>query len=220
MNDEITCDEKTETNELMELGFALGQNHTLGVIAGRCSAAQAEGLRRLREEKLYRRCCEKWDDFCPGYLNMSRAEADRTIRLLEEFGPAYFQLSQLTRISAEAFRTIAPAVSDGVLRHKGEEIPLNADNSRRVAAAVAELRSAIPKKSAQLGELAQEIREVSRGSDVQRRIRKLTDCCVAIVAELDRIAHTKRLGATRVCLQDALSRVRDEILRVTAEQGL
>src|SRR3974390_2597486 len=125
MNQETISDLAAEDVQLMELGFALGQNHTFGLLAGRCSAAQAQGIRRLREEKLYKRCCEKGDDFCPGYLKMSRAEADRIVRLLEEFGPAYFELSQLTRISPVVFRAIAPAVTDGVLHHNGEAIALN-----------------------------------------------------------------------------------------------
>ena len=33
------------------------------------------------------------------------------IRLLEEFGPSYFELAQITRISAAVFRAMAPAVS-------------------------------------------------------------------------------------------------------------
>ncbi len=117
MRTEIVSTLKTEDVQLMELGFALGQNHTFGLLAGRCSAAQAVGIRRLREEKTYKRCCESWDEFCPQYLKISRGEADRIIRLLDEFGQVYFELSQLTRISAATFRAIAPAVSDGVLHH-------------------------------------------------------------------------------------------------------
>jgi hypothetical protein len=82
----------------------------------------------------------------PHYLNLSRAEADRIIRLLDEFGPSYFELSQSIRISAQTLRAIAPAVSEGVLHHEGEAIPINGDNSRRVAAAVAEIRSALRRK--------------------------------------------------------------------------
>jgi hypothetical protein len=107
MNEETVSNLKAEDAKLLELGFTLGQNQTFAVLAGRCSAAHAQGIRRLREEKLYKGCCEKWDDFCPKYLKMSRGEADRIVRLLDEFGPAYFELSQLTRISAATFRAIA-----------------------------------------------------------------------------------------------------------------
>ena len=141
------------------------------------------------------------------YLNISRAEADRIIRHLAEFGPAYFELSQLTRISPETFRAIAPAVSDGVLHHNGEAIPLNAENSRKVAAAVIEMRGALPKKSAESSEPA---------LDLQQRIHSLADRCVSILAELDRSSSQDYPGITRNWLHMELTRLRDEILRVAA----
>jgi hypothetical protein len=199
---------------LLELGFTLGQSHTFGLVAGRCSAAQAEGLRRLREEKLYKRCCQKWEDFCPMYLKMSRSEADRTIKLLEEFGPAYFELSQLTRISPETFRAIAPAIENGVLHHHGDAIPLNNENSRKVAAAVAEMRSAIPKKVTGFSDLERELSDSCHQADVQERIQKLARCCFRIVAEFDKICRDQRLGVTRIYFCNTLTRVRDEIARL------
>ena len=217
MNNETLLESKAGNDKLVALGFALGQSHTFGLVAGRCSAAQAHGIRLLREQKQYKQCCERWEDFCPKYLQMSRVEADRIIQRLDEFGPAYFELSQVTRISADTFRAIAPAVSDGVLHHNGEAIPLNAENSHRVAKAVAEMRSALPKKSAaELSELAREVKDISREPDLQRRIHHLADRCIAIVAELDKIARDERLGVTRICLKNEVARVRDEILRVAA----
>jgi hypothetical protein len=189
----------------MELGFTLGQNHTFGVLAGRCSAAQAHGIRRLREEKQYKRCCEKWDDFCPKYLKMSRGEADRIIRLLDEFGPVYFELAQVTRISAGTFRAIAPAVSGGVLHHNGESIELTAENSQKVAAAVAEMRRALPKS-----------KDVAEEPDMLRRIRISADRCAESLAELDRISRDKSLGIMRVHVKNELTRLRDQMLRVAA----
>jgi hypothetical protein len=217
MNNETHIESKAGVDKAMALGYALGQSHTFGLVAGRCSAAQAHGIRLLREQKEYKQCCERWEDFCPKYLQMSRIEADRIIRHLEEFGPAYFELSQVTRISAETFRAIAPAVSDGVLHHNGEAIPLNGENSQRVAKAVAEMRSALPKKSAaELSELACEVKDISREPDLQRRIRHLADRCIAIVGELDKISRDERLGLTRTWLRSQVARVREEILRVAA----
>jgi hypothetical protein len=126
--------------DLFGLGVAVGQNQTLGVIAARCTAAQAETLARLRKEKLYKRVSEHWRDFCPEYLNMSGAQADRIVHLYGEFGPTYFELAQLTRVSAETYRVIAPAITNGVLTLDGEEIALTLENSRRVAVAVAKAR--------------------------------------------------------------------------------
>src|SRR5438874_1687410 len=53
-------------------------------------------------------------------------------------------MAQLTRISPETYRAIAPAVKDGALHVDGEAIELNAESSRRVADAVSRFRRAIP----------------------------------------------------------------------------
>ena len=58
----------------------------------------------IRNDKLYNGRTEHWGDFCTRYLKMTKQNADRIIRLLEEFGPGYFQLSQITRISPETYR--------------------------------------------------------------------------------------------------------------------
>ena len=87
MKNLILPEKKAVDTGLLELGFALGQSHTFGLVAGRCSAAHAQAIRHVREEKLFKQCCERWEGFCPSYLNLSRAEADRIVRLLDEFGP-------------------------------------------------------------------------------------------------------------------------------------
>ena len=104
--------------ELLDLGSVLGQNLTFGLVAGRCSAAQAASLRRLREERLYKRVAPNWREFCPTFLKMSRTQADQVIQLLDEFGPGYFELAQLTRVSAETYRAIAPSIQEGVLHSR------------------------------------------------------------------------------------------------------
>lgn len=214
MNEE-SCLELPEPNaELLDVGIILGQNYAFSLVAGRCSAAAAEGLRRLRQQQLFKACTEKWEDFCPRYLKMSRAEADRIIRLLDEFGPAYFELSQLTRVSAETFRAIAPHIENGVLHHNGEAIELNAGNSRRVAAAVAEMRCAIPPKNSALSDLPRELKDIRHQKDVHDRIRKLARCCYVIVAEFEKISRDGRLGGARVHLEQTLTRVRDEMARL------
>ena len=125
-----------------DLGGVLGQRKAFGLIAGRCSAAEAAAIRRLRAERLYAASKLSWREFCPRHLGMCRAQADRLIRLLEEFGPDYFEVTQLTRITPEAYRAIAPAVKDGHIHWQSETIALLPENSERVAAAVAGLRDA------------------------------------------------------------------------------
>ena len=43
-----------EDGEPFNLGLALGLNQAFGVVAGRCSAAQAAAFCRIRDEKLYK----------------------------------------------------------------------------------------------------------------------------------------------------------------------
>jgi len=133
-------EKQADTEKLLELGSMIGQRKAFGSVAGRCSAAEAAAIRRTREERLYRASGLPWQNFCPRYLGMSRTQADRLIQLLEEFGPEFFVVSQLTRIPPEAYRGIASAVKDGQIHWQGEAIALLPDNSEKVAAAVAGLR--------------------------------------------------------------------------------
>ena len=219
MDEESVGELPAESAELLEVGVVLGQNHAFGLIAGRCSAAQAEGLRRLREEKLYKRCTEKWEDFCPRFLKISRSEADKTIRVWEEFGASYFELTQLTRVSPEIYRLIAPSIQDGALHYQGEAIELNAENSHRVAAVVAELRSALPKRPPESRKLERKISGLCHEADVTARIEKLSDCCTAVVAEFDKMSRDESLGPARELFLTALTRVRAALERVAAQSS-
>jgi hypothetical protein len=125
-----------------ELGMMLGSRKAFASVAGHCSAADAECLRRVREKKLYLRRAATWEEFCPKYLGLSRVHANRIIRYLEEFGPDYFVLAQLTQVTPEQFRAIAPAVREKNIHVNGEAIALLPENSDRIAAAVTELRQA------------------------------------------------------------------------------
>jgi hypothetical protein len=174
-----------EHQELLNLGFAMGQNHAFGTVAGRCSAAQAETLRRIREEKLYIKLTPTWKEFCGECLGMSNSHADHIIRLLQEFGPNYFALAQLTKISPDVYRAIAPAVKDGLLEHNGETIELAPENTKKVAAAVNEMRREVQKKlpppppepAARLDELDKRfeslLRDFAEIPDSQRRWKTL-----------------------------------------------
>ncbi len=126
--------------EILKLGVTVGQTGAFGIVAGRCAAAQAEGLMKIREEKLYRRFVPSWKDFCPDYLHMSSSQADRIIRLWQQYGPGFFELSQLVRISPEFYRAIEPNIKEGALHFNGETIELDPENADKVAAAVAEMR--------------------------------------------------------------------------------
>ena len=76
------------------------------------------------------------DEFCAQHLGVSRRNVERSIRHLEEFGPAFFHVSQLAHISAQEYRAIAGHVTAVGVRLDGTEIALLPENSERVAGAV------------------------------------------------------------------------------------
>ena len=73
-------------------------------------------------------------------MGVSSPHVDRIIRYLEEFGPEFFHLTQLTRISPKDYRAIAPHVTKDGLRFGDEVIALIPENTEKVSSAVAALR--------------------------------------------------------------------------------
>lgn len=119
----------------------MGRRQAFGAIAGKTAAADVECLRRIRDEKLYRAKAEDWGSYCQKYIGVSQSYANRLIRQLEEFGPNYFHLSQLARISADAYRQIAGSVDDDGIRFGGEKIAIIPENSQKLIEAVNALRA-------------------------------------------------------------------------------
>jgi len=128
---------------------------------------------------------------------MSRSNADRIARVLKEHGPAYFVLAQFTRISPQAFRTIAAAVSDKAIRLNGETIELVAENAERITAAVAELRKA-----------AKEEAELAPTPSTSDRLDALERRCEAVVAEFTELASVKPSSEEQSRLWDVLGKTR------------
>src|SRR3954451_14624965 len=87
----------------LDLGRLLGQREAFNVVAARCSAADATLLRDMREQKVFEGRCADWGEFCEKYLHISKTNANRVIRLLEDHGPQYFEVAQLTRISPSTY---------------------------------------------------------------------------------------------------------------------
>ena len=122
--------------EILRLGSLLGQRRAFAAVGGHCSAAQAELLRRIRDEKLYLPLAPSWRAFCPAYVAISRRPADRLISLLNRFGAPYFQLSQLVGITPEQYLAIEPAVREDNLLIDGEAIGLIPENTPRITTAI------------------------------------------------------------------------------------
>jgi hypothetical protein len=79
------------TPELFDAGAWIGRQQAFALIGSKCSAAQAQCLREIRESRTYEKIGVTWDEFCPRYAAISRSKADDLIRRLDEFGQAYFR---------------------------------------------------------------------------------------------------------------------------------
>ena len=127
--------------EWIDAGAWVGRQQAFAVIANRCSAAQALCLKQVRETRLYEKLELTWEEFCKEYAGISRAYADKLIQQHEEFGEAYFRLSEIARISPETYRKIASQVSDEGLEFDGEKLALIPENGPKIRAAIQTLRA-------------------------------------------------------------------------------
>jgi hypothetical protein len=130
----------------LDLGRWMGRREAFGLMAGRCSAADAESLRRIRDEKLYKRLNCTWAEYCMRHLNVERRSVDRAIGYLQEFGPAFFHVTQLTHIGPKDYRSIAPNIGQDGVMLDGTAVTLLPENSQEVSSAVAELLKRIERK--------------------------------------------------------------------------
>src|SRR5947208_4591154 len=110
-----------DKKQVLDLGILLGQRKAFGIVAGRCSAAQAECLRQARDQKTYLKFAPGWAEFCEQYLHMSNRTADRIIALWKKHGRVYFETAALTGITPAEFERIKPAVRDDGI-HVGNEV--------------------------------------------------------------------------------------------------
>jgi hypothetical protein len=120
----------------LDLGRALGQRRAFAAVGGRCSAAHAQLLQRIRDEKLYLPVAASWREFCGAYLAISRRHADYLISLLKRFGPIYFELSQLIGLSVKQYLAIEPAVREDSLIVDGTAISVIPENTPKILEAV------------------------------------------------------------------------------------
>lgn len=198
-------DEPPSGSEL-HLGTLLGRRQAFSLIAGRCSAADAACLRQIRDQKSYRSLKLGWKQFCSEQVGMSHTHANRLIGYLDEFGPEYFDLAQLTGISPDEYRTIAPAVKDQAIHYDGQVIALLPENTEKLTAAVSELRRAAPRTPTAAPALstAQRLRRIERRSaQLVSEINEVTR------SPLETIEHT-RLASVLIGTIQKLERLKLE----------
>ena len=133
--------------EWIDAGAWVGRQQAFAMIANSCSAAQALCLKQVRETRLYEKIELSWEEFCKEYAGISRSQADRLIQQYEEFGDAYFRLSEIARISPETYRQIASQVSDEGLEFDGRKLALIPENGPKIRAAIQTLRAQLQQAS-------------------------------------------------------------------------
>ena len=166
---EEIMDKMSDEEQVLELGIMLGQRRAFGMVAGRCSAAQAECLRKIRDEKTYLKFAPNWAEFCERHLKLSKRTADRAIALLKKYGTLYFETAALTGITPAEFERIGHAIQqDGI--HVGRDvIALIPENAARAVDAIARLQAeAAAAESAEPAASAEE-----RIDELERRARQL-----------------------------------------------
>jgi hypothetical protein len=129
LNQEPVTPAPPAVDQWMQLGVRLGRGQAFGLVANQCLAAQAETLRQIREEGLYKSLDMTWDEFCHDRLGISRSKADDVIRQLKEFGATYFRLAEIVKISSETYRRITPLIEENTIQIGARRVPIAAENA-------------------------------------------------------------------------------------------
>lgn len=190
------------------LGTLLGRRQAFTTIAARCTAADAAALRDIRNTRAYRSLSATFEEFCSKHLGISERHANRLIHYLNEFGPAYFELAQLTGISPAEYRAIAPAMKDEALRCGDEAIALLPENAEKLAAAVAQLRASLSVPTKKQLSVEQQIRQL------ERQAGKLTRALRALIPAADSIAQRARLASILGGTHQSMEQLERELGRV------
>jgi hypothetical protein len=150
-----------------------------------------------------------WREFCQQRAGVSRKTAEQITRRLEEFGPQYFTLAQVTGVTPEEYRRIAGSVGAQGLVHAGVTIPIAAENAPRLTEAVG-----APRRPPKPAPGAEETSAPDRTSGARAigKVERLLSSAVACIEHLhatpldarqnDRLsgivtAHLKRLSIAR-----------------------
>jgi hypothetical protein len=204
--------DKSKINDALGLGTWLGRKQAFGLLAGRCSAADAECLRSMRDEKKYRSLGLNWETFCRTQIGISRVAAEKIIKQLEEFGPKFFELSAVVRITPEEYRRIAPSVTSEGVQHRGKLLEIAMHNAPALSEAVQELRQ----------ETAPAAQEPAAGEDAEFE-RTMDRAGKAVRVALESFKRAGGMGLDprqRLRLLQEIHRATSAIDRLAEEEGV
>lgn len=147
-----------------------------------------------RRSYIYKGCTEKRGRLLPA---VSEDQPVRSPPHHQALGGVWLRLFRAFPIDARLTGNVPRACARHpgcALHYQDEVIELNSENSRKVAASVAELRSALPKTSAESPSLERALRGLCHEANLTARIGKLDECCTAVVAEFENISRMSVLA--------------------------
>jgi hypothetical protein len=203
MSTELVLVTPAEASGEFDLGTWLGRRQAFSMMAGKASAADVECLRQIRDLKLYLVKTRTWGEFCSEFLGASKSHVNGEIRYLLKYGPQYFELAGITRISPDAYRAIAQHVTSRGMELDGEAIPLVVENSQRLAAGVAEL---LKRAGKPIGKALPPAEPEDVFPDVERRMRRL----IEVLSAMPRFQKYDGRSWTLVQLLEKLQKVAKE----------
>jgi hypothetical protein len=199
--------QSTTIDESFDVGTWVGRKQAFALVAGRCSAADAEILFEIREKKLFRTVEKTWEDFCVKRLGCGRSYADRVIRQFKDLGANFSKLSCFTQIKPAEYRLIVAAVTEDGLAYGGEVIPFEPENAPKLAAAVIALRrDSIP--------------ETDPVDPVEQAFAKAEKAVKSAVAEFQRLQAMQLDDGGRLKLVIALESCRNQLDLIHISTGL
>jgi hypothetical protein len=188
----------TTIDEAFDVGTWVGRRQAFALVAGRCSAADAEILFEIREKKLFRTIEHTWEEFCVKRLGMTRGYVDRVIRQYNDLGPNFSKLACFTRIKPAEYRLIAGAVTEEGLAYGGEVIALEPENAPKLAEAVEALRR-------------DGVCQTNPSDPAERAFAKAGKAMKSAIAEFERLQAMKLDDSGRRKLRSALETCRNQL---------
>jgi len=134
-----------ENVQYMELGTRIGRGQAFGLVASQSMAAVAKILKGLRDSGDFKSTGLPWDRFCPECIGLSRVRVDDIIDNYEQYGDTYFHLSEIVKISPEAYRAISSKIEDDTIEIDGEKVAIVTENAAPIRAAVHKMRAEMQK---------------------------------------------------------------------------
>jgi len=166
-----------DSEKHIDLGTWAGLQKAFATVAGSCNAARAQCLKQVRDSRILDDLGFTWEEFCREQAGISRAHADNLIRQHEQFGDAYFRLSEIARISPQAYQQIASRVDGETIEIDGEKLALIPANANKIRAAIQALRNrtvpAEPAPRLPAGLVELRIRVDALAEDINKAFRAL-----------------------------------------------